>query len=118
MKRLNDDHNSKQCILEHVNRAIAMEGFGVTSLAAHLGVTPAYVSAVVNDKSPMGVRFIMGLPKPVLRRLFQFAVEHFGGVVIWPATDTESALRQKVAALEFELKVAQAAPVETARRVG
>ena len=46
------------------------------------------------------------------------AVEHFGGVVIWPATDTESALRQKVAALEFELKVAQATPVETARRVG
>jgi hypothetical protein len=107
MKRLHEDHNSKQCILDTVRRAIAIEGEGPASLAAHLGVTPSYVHAVLNDKSPMGVRFIMGLPTPVLRRLFQFAVEYYGGVVVWPATDKETALKQKVASLEFELKMAK-----------
>jgi hypothetical protein len=42
-----------------------------------------------------------------LRRLFQFAVEYYGGVVVWPATDKETALKQKVASLEFELKMAK-----------
>jgi len=104
MKRLHDDHDSKACVLRHLNMALTTEGYGATSLAAHLGVAESYTWRVLNGESWLGVRFVMGLPQPVLKRLFQYAVEYFGGVVIWPATDTESALRQKVASLEFELR--------------
>ena len=113
------DHNSRACVLRHVRQAIFEEGHSVTSIAAHIGVAESYVSRVLNDESGLGVRFIMGLPKPVLKRLLQLACEYFGAVVTWPATDKAQALQMELAAKEFELKMLKASvhPIEE-RKVG
>ncbi len=117
MKRLHDDHDSKACVLRHLNMALQSEGYGVTSLAAHLEITEGYISRVLNGESWLGVRFIMSLPQPVLKRLLQYGCEYFGAVVTWPADDQVTALKQKIASQEWELRQLRMA-AEPVRKVG
>jgi len=97
MRRLHDDHDSRQCLLDTFRRAVASAG-GVESVAAHIKVSPSYISAICNDKSPLGVRVILKSPEAVQRFLAEAWVESKGGMVIWPAKDKESALKSLLGA--------------------
>ena len=84
----------KVCFLKVVNEQVVKSGHGAESLAAHMSVNKSYTWRVLNGESALGLPFLLSLPDDVLAGIAVWAAEYFGYVVIKPASDERSALRQ------------------------
>lgn len=82
-----------------VRRAVADCGYTLDALESAMGKNRAYIHKVLQGEKPMSLEFITALPDDIEARYEHLRAEAFGLIVVAPAPDADTAMRQLVSGL-------------------
>jgi hypothetical protein len=73
-------------MLAWVVLAVRDTGWGVESLASHMERDKSYISRVLNGEKPLGLVFLLALPKDVQAKVAESYARHWNFLVVRPVS--------------------------------